>query len=286
MSDYVQLREERPALHPRRVRPRIADGSALLVYLAEGTVLDETGTPQLAAPAYCYWPHPGPADLTLGAGTRAVVIGLGDGIRQDAIGARSESLDLRLLTDAPFIAPLPDPQTAARAEVLMDWFLSETRHEEARSTMLLASILRLILIEARRLRLPGGDATPSKETDLLRHFRHLVETHYLEHWQVADYAQALGVSYDRLHRLCRTELARSPADLVNQRLTAEACDRLDRSGAPLKKIASDLGFPDASRFSHYFKRRTGLSPGAWRAVAQRSATAEAEALRKGFADWP
>ena len=283
MSDHVHLHEERPALHPRRLPPRNS-GRATLIHLREGTLRPDPDGPVMAAPAYLYWPPGGAGGMTLGAGTRALVLEPDDALRADAIGARAESFDLRVLTDRAFAVALPDPQTAARAEALMGWFASEAAAAGPGSPMLLAAILRLVLIEALLLHRPHG-APATEETRLLRHFRHLVEAHHTDHWQIADYARALDVTYDRLHRICRAELDRSPAELVNQRLTAAAQERLSRSGAPLKAVAADLGFPDASRFGHFFKRRTGLSPGAWRAAAARRDAGPAPE-RAGFADWP
>lgn len=290
MPETIQIREERPALHSRLLRVPPAEGASVLVYLEDGSLHPGSAvdpeTDPITAPAYCHWPHPGPGKLILGPGSRATLLWLSDDIRQEAIGAGADSFDLRLLVDVPFVARLEAGETEARARVLVDWLRREIAGG-APSTMLLAAILRLVLIEAHRLHQPDASAVSgSEQTDLLRHFRHLVELHFADHWQIAQYADRLGVSYDRLHRICRSKLDRSPTELVNQRLTAEARDRLERSGAPLKKIASDLGFSDASRFSHFFKRRTGMAPGVWRAVAARSSETERAALQPGFADWP
>jgi two-component system response regulator YesN len=40
--------------------------------------------------------------------------------------------------------------------------------------------------------------------------------------------------------------------------------RLQADDAPLKEIAAELGFCDEFHFSKLFKRRTGLSPSAYR----------------------
>ena len=103
---------------------------------------------------------------------------------------------------------------------------------------------------------------------------------------MSRYAEELSVDYDRLHRICKREIGRTPAELVHERLTAEAKARLERTGHPLKRIAADLGFADATRFSHFFKRRTEMSPGAFRAVVSRPDGEDLVSLKQGFADWP
>jgi len=74
------------------------------------------------------------------------------------------------------------------------------------------------------------------ETKILRKFRHLVELHYRDHWRVSRYAEVLGVDYDRLHRICKYETGRTAAELIHERLTAEAKVRLENSGCPLKNF--------------------------------------------------
>ncbi|MBU2865495.1 helix-turn-helix domain-containing protein [Pacificibacter marinus] len=62
--------------------------------------------------------------------------------------------------------------------------------------------------------------------------------------------------------------------------------RLESSGRSLKEIAADLGFADGSRFSHCFKRRTDMSPGAYRANVSRPDGDDLTELRRSFSDWP
>lgn len=285
-DDYTTLQDEREALHDRFLRRRFPDGLATLLLLTQGTLLmDETGR-DLSGPALAFWPAAKGPKLTLKAGSSARLLGLSDAILLDAIGARSESVHLRMLVENPFTAQLSIKPDIPQIETLFDWFAHELEAQERRSPMSLSAFLRLLLIAALRVHSPDVSTAAHETTNVLREFRHLVELHYRDHWPVSKYADQLGVEYDRLHRICKRETARTPAELVHERLTAEAKARLENSGLPLKKIAGDLGFADASRFSHFFKRRTDMSPGTYRTVVSRPENVDLQELRRGFADWP
>lgn len=285
-EDYITLQDERGALHDRTLRRRFSAGVGTLLFLRDGALLSGEHQVELFGPTLAFWPGTSRPDLTLRAGAEARLLGVSDGILSDAIGARSESVHLRMLVESPFQTKLSITPDVPQIETLFDWFEHELATPERRSPMSLSAFLRLLLIAALRVHSPDVSSSSNETTSILREFRHLVELHYREHWQVAKYADQLGVEYDRLHRICKRETGRTPAELVHERLTAEAKARLENSGHPLKKIAADLGFADASRFSHFFKRRTDMSPGTYRAVVSRPEAEDLQILRRGFADWP
>lgn len=283
---YATLQIEREALHDQVLRASLPHGYARLLFLERGTLVTDESEAATTGPALCYWPPEQSPPLRLGAGSRATVLGLSDTIILDAIGARAESVHLRMLAEKPFVAALDQPADHEQVLALIQWFNDELANPERRSPMSLAAYLRLMFICALRTHQAVAAEAGPEQTSILRQFRHLVELHYRDHWQIARYADELGVDYDRLHRICKRETGRSPAELAHERMTAEAKARLENSGSPLKKIAADLGFADATRFSHFFKRRTDMSPGAYRAIVSRPDGDDLTELRRGFSDWP
>ena len=283
---YATSHFEHEALHDRVVRLRQPQGFATMLFLAQGQLTtgeDDTG---VDGPALCFWPAGDRPTIRLRAGASARILGLSDTILLDAVGARAESVHLRMLTEKTFRAALPDPEVSAQAQTLVHWFATELDEAGHQSPMSLSAFLRLLFICALRVYQPAGADTGVEQTTILRRFRHMVELHYRDHWHVSRYADELGVDYDRLHRICKRETGRSPGELVHERLTAEAKARLENTGSPLKEIAADLGFSDATRFSHFFKRRTDMAPGAYRAIVSRPDGEDLGKLRRGFADWP
>ena len=66
----------------------------------------------------------------------------------------------------------------------------------------------------------------------------------------------------------------------------EAKLRLERSARNIQEISDSLGFRDPTYFSHFFKRKTGLSPAGYREMARVSSGSENGVLSSGYADWP
>ena len=127
----------------------------------------------------------------------------------------------------------------------------------------------------------GGSAT------LLMRFRQLVEERFREHWPVLRYAEALGVSPDRLHAICTRVLARSPRVLIQQRILHEAVTRLERSAISIKQLAFVLGFKDTAYFNRFFRRQLHIPPGRYRRdIGRRDAAQRPRPLSFTFADWP
>jgi AraC family transcriptional activator of pobA len=125
-----------------------------------------------------------------------------------------------------------------------------------------AVIWRLAQRCVQQERAGAGGARPHRA--LFARFVALVEAHYLEHWAVGRYASRLGLTAERLNRLVRREVGRSALDLVHDRVVREACRRLVYVAVPVSKLAFELGFADPAYFCRFFKRRTGLTPSAYR----------------------
>src|SRR5690606_10386307 len=115
---------------------------------------------------------------------------------------------------------------------------------------LLSGLLRIMLVAM--LRAAAGTDIPhvsiGEKSSLLRRFRQLVEMNFRSHWTVARYAEALGISTDRLHAICTTGIGKSPKALISERLALEAALRLERSSLTVQQLGHALGFNDPAHF--------------------------------------
>jgi PAS domain S-box-containing protein len=86
---------------------------------------------------------------------------------------------------------------------------------------------------------------------------------------VAELADAVGASERDLHRKVREALGTTPHDLMLRMRVQGAAEALARTGSSIQKIAIEHGFCDQSAFTQQFRRRTGMTPRAFRKRHQR-----------------
>jgi AraC family transcriptional activator of pobA len=181
--------------------------------------------------------------------------------------AREKGEDVRrlmevLLSHARICHPVSE--TMLRLRRMMEEIQAEFRLQRiGRGAILEAMARAVLLLLAREETDVRLGVTDSRRQETFGRFRELVEAHYLEHWPVAAYAEALGVTESALNRLCRTLSGLSAFDLVQGRLVLEARRKLVYIAMPVANIAYELGFQDPAYFSRFFKRHTGLSPAAF-----------------------
>lgn len=108
----------------------------------------------------------------------------------------------------------------------------------------------------------------SSDKFLLRKFQSEIETHFRELHLVAEYAVLLHVSAGHLSEVVKAQSGKPAISHIHERLVLEARRLLFHSEYPLKEIAFNLGFADASYFSRFFKRETGTSPAEYRSATR------------------
>jgi AraC family transcriptional activator of pobA len=135
-----------------------------------------------------------------------------------------------------------------------------------RSLLMDALVTEAVVMLARA----GGEA-PSLQTghasrDRLRleRLQTLIEAHFRENRPVAFYAEQVGVSAPHLNRLCRAQTGASVQGLVARRALEAARRDLIFTPTPVQAIAFGLGFHDPAYFNRFFRKMTGMTPGAYR----------------------
>lgn len=157
--------------------------------------------------------------------------------------------------------------------------ISQTMHQiwqefcgrsKARALVLRGLSATLLGWVARAIEEQQPSETPMPESDLVQRLQNLIETHFLEHWQVADYARALSVSPTHLSRVARASTGVSALRLIEARLMREARRNLAYTHLGIATIAYTLGYTDPAYFSRAFTRDAGLSPRSFRAQVSAS----------------
>ncbi|OJF97783.1 helix-turn-helix transcriptional regulator [Pararhizobium antarcticum] len=227
-------------------------------------------------------------EITIAAGAQACLIGASPQIMVDAIGDKVESYSLRIFIEQMKLIETMDAGSLGEINPLISGFVRELADPARASWMVVSAYMRLILMAVWRA---SGGANAERRGQgesgsILVRYRQLVEAWFRQHRPISDYAVELGVTTDRLQAICQRTLGRSPIQLLHERLVQEAKLRLERSARNIQEISDSLGFRDPTYFSHFFKRKTGLSPASYRAVAQASAGSDNSVLSSDYADWP
>lgn len=116
---------------------------------------------------------------------------------------------------------------------------------------LLAKILEAVQPHAAQYRF---------KPDLFESFRELLYQHTEIKNKVSYYARLLNTTPQNLNAACRKAVNQSSAEILAERIIAEAKRLLYYTDNTISEISLMLEFNDASHFGKYFKRHTGLTP--------------------------
>jgi len=120
----------------------------------------------------------------------------------------------------------------------------------------------LYLDFSRKIISEGSEAKDwsSKGMEWLHKLQKLVDTHYLKEKQPGFYADQLNISVKHLNKMMVKSIGKSTRDLIHERIILEAKRMLTHSDSSIQEISLELGYDDASYFSRFFKKKTGVKP--------------------------
>jgi AraC family transcriptional regulator, transcriptional activator of pobA len=261
------------------------------ILLTTGTGVIETPDEiiSLEAPCLAWLPWRADRKVRVRAGGVGFHISVGEEVLVGAVGNSPESIDMRYLADRRILASLEEEAAViVDATHAFDLVVRELHHPRYGSWNMVVAQIRAVLVFLWRLSGVEDVALQSRgePSRILQNFRQLVETRFRERWSVGAYADALKISHDRLHDICRRELGKTPIQLIHERVLHEARLRLERSVLTVDQVAASVGFKDVGHFSRFFKSKTGLPPGKFRKTISCSTRDGSEPPESTYADWP
>lgn len=152
-----------------------------------------------------------------------------------------------------------------QADASMAWVVAQIWAEFSRQAKARALVLRglsasLLGWVARHVAPAAPQGVVLSDSGLVQRFVELIELHFLEHWQVSDYAKALSISPTHLSRLARATAGQSALRMIEARIMREARRNLAYTHLSISTIAYSLGYADPAYFTRVFKRDAGVSP--------------------------
>lgn len=143
---------------------------------------------------------------------------------------------------------------------------AEYQHPGEWQQRMLAAHLAVLLTYLSRLYTDQfKNDEPSADRLLLKNFQARINERFRELREVGDYASLLHISAGHLSEVVKAQSGKPAIKHIHDRIIMEARRLLFHTHHPLKEIAFDLGFADASYFNRFFKRETGVTPAEYRA---------------------
>lgn len=258
------------------------------VLLEEGGAVLTGEEVRIEAPVLAWRPWTETSRLRFDAGAVGTYVLLSASALGNTIGHLPEARDLRDVADHKLTVRLSrSSEQRAALRTAFAGIRRELEDDAIAAHVVVEAYLRVILIELLRAAPTHSDgprgASPSHRA--FTRFSTLVERHFRDRWTVSLYAEALGVTRDRLGDICRRVRGLSPKDIIDRRVMIESQLLLETSGHSINEIASELGFGSAAQFSRFFGRHFSQPPGAYRAAFLRGQEQGVSDPARPF-DWP
>jgi AraC-like DNA-binding protein len=125
-------------------------------------------------------------------------------------------------------------------------------------------LVRLQLVDDRGAEAAGRSVIDPVVRQRFRSFRALVEREH-GHWHsVGRYARELGCSPRTLSRASEAVSGSTAKAFITRRIVLEAERLLAHTSDPVAAVGTHLGFDEPTNFVKWFRRETGVTPGAFR----------------------
>lgn len=146
---------------------------------------------------------------------------------------------------------------------LFDHIKQEESEKHPFSESIIKTYIQLILAICSKQKssiegdLMSTEKIPNKNAS---EFQKLLETYYKTEKELTFYSSRLNITNNTLSKVVKKEFAKTPTQLINERVILESKKLLHLTYRSVKEIASELGFDDEFYFSRYFKKSVGYSP--------------------------
>jgi AraC family transcriptional activator of pobA len=160
-----------------------------------------------------------------------------------------------------------------KLQLLSSVFIDEFEtSDRIQNEMLLVLLKRLIIFVTQLARSGFAPVAKTQEEKfhLMRKFNLLVEANFKTEHSVSFYAGQLFKSPKTLSNLFAQFSPKTPSQIIQERIMAEAKRLLFYTDRSVKHITFELGFEDVSYFSNFFKKNAGVSPSEFRNSASQS----------------
>jgi AraC-like DNA-binding protein len=167
----------------------------------------------------------------------------------------------------PFVSI--DINSTAAFDMLCEKIETEIQNPSLAQHDLLVAYLRILLINASRLKMEQQPSAAvaekeSKEHYILQKLKDAIEENFRSKHSPGDYAAMLYVTTKTLAKVSKLHYNKTLSNIINERIIIEAKRELYLTNKAVKEIAYELGYEDEYYFSRFFKVNTNVSPQKYR----------------------
>ncbi len=147
---------------------------------------------------------------------------------------------------------------------ILERLLTEYKSKRHPNLELISSYLLCLFQELKSV--PAED-TNQQEKAAIRiseEYKHLLTRHIYTRIKVADYADLLKITPDHLNKCCKIATGITAQALLSEMILLEAKVLLKQTNLPVSEIAYRFSDTNASDFSRFFKKRSGMTPSEFR----------------------
>ena len=265
---HIETIAARSLLHDWNIHPHRHRDLHQLLVLQSGGVMAQVDDRSESATAPCAVIVPPNVvhAFTFETDTVGLVASFASGLARDVIG---RSAGLRQFLGEPGFIAL-DRRSMRESDIgkLAAMVLLEFGRSAAGREAALRGLLAALLANLYRVGMRGGSEhsdTGARDRALVAKFRESIERRFAAHSSMREYCHELSVSESQLRRACLRVVDQAPVALIHLRMIVEAERQLRYTTMPVAQVAYLLGFEDPAYFTRFFRRRSGLSPKAFRA---------------------
>jgi AraC-like DNA-binding protein len=156
-----------------------------------------------------------------------------------------------------------DADTSRQTRLILQEIKNEAVSEESNTEEMIRIFLKQLIIRSTRMWKKAhdlADNNATQEVEFIRRFSQLVESHYIQHHNVAEYATMLNITPKALSKKISKYSSKGPNDIIKDRIILEAKRLLIHTDLSVKEIGYKLGYEDPAYFVRLFTNQTESSP--------------------------
>lgn len=141
--------------------------------------------------------------------------------------------------------------------------IDEYGRSSSEQEYLMRDYVHILLLRIRDLYRPyikNCISGASYSAKLANRFKHLVEKKFMEVREVSKYADMLNITPGHLSDVVKSELGKSPRNIINTMLLLESKVLMGSTDRTISEIAHQLRFDGQAHFCRFIKQHTGISP--------------------------